>query len=444
MANAGWLFFKGYFEKEGQDSFIWKAETEKDKERNQEFLKTKNKNLFGVGLSPVATVNSLTPYSMNTTYPGLLIGSGLAHETGDLGELKIGFSFDHTTGMPIIPGSSIKGAIRGVFPQFDKNSKQPWTIDYESEMGEKLQKSDDIINKKNSFEIKRAKAARLAWYLGLEEEEDKIIAITKDSDTSRAVYAKIHEIECLLFDGMDIEACKSSIASGEPKTTYFSIYRRDIFHDAFPTELNKKKKLLDPDSITPHIDIKGKLTHEQAMLRNPIPLPFVKVASGVKFDFYFDCKAPDLGDMPTRIKVSNRVAFYACLICDFGLGAKTNVGYGSFVDPNRTPIVPNTGIAQAGTGVSVPPHTQVPQVTTLPIDKIKKDKDIFGRVVKIDGRNIDFELMVDGYGKKATASYGQSDKFKVGQIYLLRISSVEGKGANLTIRIVVTSPDHVG
>src|SRR5690606_22651360 len=50
------------------------------------------------------------------TYPGLIIGTGVAHETGLKGEMKLGLSFDYTTGLPYIPGSSVKGILRSVFP----------------------------------------------------------------------------------------------------------------------------------------------------------------------------------------------------------------------------------------------------------------------------------------------------------------------------------------
>ncbi|MCI0619015.1 type III-B CRISPR module RAMP protein Cmr6, partial [bacterium] len=54
-------------------------------------------------------------FRLYTTYPGLLCGSGYTHDTGSTGDFKIGFFFDHTTGQPIIPGSSVKGVLRQFF-----------------------------------------------------------------------------------------------------------------------------------------------------------------------------------------------------------------------------------------------------------------------------------------------------------------------------------------
>ncbi|MEG1331879.1 MAG: RAMP superfamily CRISPR-associated protein [Eubacterium sp.] len=51
-----------------------------------------------------------------TTYPGLLIGLGTTHEIKDIDEaIKVGFSFDYVTGLPYIPGSSVKGMLRSAF-----------------------------------------------------------------------------------------------------------------------------------------------------------------------------------------------------------------------------------------------------------------------------------------------------------------------------------------
>ena len=60
-------------------------------------------------------------FTLKTTYPGLLIGAGYNHPKlkEDTEDFQIGFFFDHTTGLPVIPGSSIKGALRSVLPFSD-------------------------------------------------------------------------------------------------------------------------------------------------------------------------------------------------------------------------------------------------------------------------------------------------------------------------------------
>ena len=58
-------------------------------------------------------------FELKTTYPGALFGSGLAHVVGDDHEIKIGFQFDYVTGLPYIPGSSVKGILRSMFGKTD-------------------------------------------------------------------------------------------------------------------------------------------------------------------------------------------------------------------------------------------------------------------------------------------------------------------------------------
>lgn len=59
-----------------------------------------------------STFNS---FEIKTIYPGLVCGIGYEHEIGYINEFKPGFSFDYTTGLPYIPGSSIKGTLRSAF-----------------------------------------------------------------------------------------------------------------------------------------------------------------------------------------------------------------------------------------------------------------------------------------------------------------------------------------
>lgn len=52
-------------------------------------------------------------FKLQTVYPGLLSGSGYRHEIGGMEEeFQLGFFFDHATGLPVIPASSIKGVLR--------------------------------------------------------------------------------------------------------------------------------------------------------------------------------------------------------------------------------------------------------------------------------------------------------------------------------------------
>ena len=68
-------------------------------------------------LMPQLDDKSVAPHSieLTTLYPGLLIGTGLAHGFGGKGEAALGLCLDYVTGLPYIPGSSVKGVLRSAF-----------------------------------------------------------------------------------------------------------------------------------------------------------------------------------------------------------------------------------------------------------------------------------------------------------------------------------------
>lgn len=68
--------------------------------------------------------------SLYTQYPGLLIGTGNPHELKMDGAIKCGFTFDYVTGVPYVPGSSLKGMLRSCFPGDEK--KKSVSDEYES------------------------------------------------------------------------------------------------------------------------------------------------------------------------------------------------------------------------------------------------------------------------------------------------------------------------
>lgn len=92
---------------------------------------------------------------------------------------------------------------------------------------------------------------------------------------------------------------------------------QDVFLGAYPVVENDK--LLANEFITPH----GK-----SQIENPIPLSFVKVKSGVSFRFSFLLHDSEKSGLDAKQKK----ALFQRLILDFGVGAKTNVGFGKFVE----------------------------------------------------------------------------------------------------------------
>jgi len=208
-------------------------------------------------------------FHLCTLYPGLIIGTGYLHETKTKEEIKIGFHFDHTTGLPVLPGHSIKGVLRSVFPTFGKKDQ-----------------------------LKEAKAEYISSLLG------------KNSEFSNDE-KKLHWVQKLdeaIFEGKIRE-----------KGVKKSLPRRDVFFDAVicGTE-NKGGKIVGPDFLTPHAK----------PLKNPVPLPFLKVLPGVIWEFSFLLHDTEIDDI--KISAQEKELLFKRILLEQGAGAKTNVGYGRF------------------------------------------------------------------------------------------------------------------
>lgn len=280
-ANAGYLFYKKCYDvfrtKDWEE--ITSGEYKKSKEKSsgkkkekthlEKAIDTVNETIeaFKPNFPPQEQDPDIKHFNLKTTNPGLLIGSGYSHETGIENEFKIGFFFDHTTGLPVIPGSSVKGVLRSVFP-----------------------KPNEPVSKQNGKKS----------YL---KNQLKVI-LNKDLSDKELL-----DLENSVFEGIAFDE--------EKKKKNIPMAQRDIFFDAkIIKTLEKDHKIFGHDSITPH----------KHPLKNPIPLKFLKVLPGVVFQFSFR-----LGDHG-GISADNKKKLFQKILCDIGAGAKTNVGYGQFVE----------------------------------------------------------------------------------------------------------------
>ncbi len=109
MSNLGWLFYKDYFR--GLDY------GDLSHERNSTLIKEKVETLTKQTVTfDSSEMLGNTHFKATTTYPGLILGSGNAHELPSIeGQAILGFAFDYTSGLPVIAGSSIKGVLRSAF-----------------------------------------------------------------------------------------------------------------------------------------------------------------------------------------------------------------------------------------------------------------------------------------------------------------------------------------
>ena len=204
--------------------------------------------------------------NMRVQAPGLLIGSGLAHGLpGSEEDVKTGLQFDYTSGLPVIPGSSVKGVIRSAFPTIKEDKGQSNEAD-----AEKLNYIKSLI-------------------------------------------ADIPEFSSLVLEDNDILELGNQMFN-----------HGDIFADAllvgYGTRMKQHgpvKQVLAEDYITPHTG---------GPLAQPIPIKIVKVAPGVTFAFCFKFSETKIG--AKVVSASMKKALCTAILQNLGVGAKTNVGYG--------------------------------------------------------------------------------------------------------------------
>lgn len=204
--------------------------------------------------------------NMRVQAPGLLIGSGLAHGLpGSEEDVKTGLQFDYTSGLPVIPGSSVKGVIRSAFPTIKEDKEQSNEAD-----AEKLNYIKSLIADIPEFSA-----------LGLEDKD-------------------ILELGNQMFNHGDIFADALLVGYGTRMKQHGPV-----------------KQVLTEDYITPHTG---------GPLAQPIPIKIVKVAPGVTFAFCFKFNETKIG--AKEVSASMKKALCAAILQNLGVGAKTNVGYG--------------------------------------------------------------------------------------------------------------------
>ncbi|HJC97699.1 MAG TPA: type III-B CRISPR module RAMP protein Cmr6 [Candidatus Phocaeicola merdavium] len=192
-------------------------------------------------------------------YPGLITGVGINHEANIEGEFKLGIHLDYLTGMPIIYGSTVKGILCSAFHD----------AGYICSLCEKI--------------------------LGKKIIEDDVEAMRRD-----------------IFEGDELMPGCDPWKDESYKAK--SIYKRDVFFDAVITKADFKGRVLCPDSITPHY---------RNVLRDPVPLPFVKIAPGCVLEFRFRLMNS------TILSREDKFNLFLSILQDSGIGAKSNVGYGN-------------------------------------------------------------------------------------------------------------------
>ncbi|MFN8277407.1 MAG: type III-B CRISPR module RAMP protein Cmr6 [Chitinophagales bacterium] len=284
--NNHLLFYRNYYQGVNWDKLAERGDKSHQSKFNKQLAIIRDAQLLPSLITKYLPQGSFQELPLFTTYPGLTTGIGITHESGALGEIKMGFEFDYTTGMPVIRGHSVKGALRAAFPKlYLAPGKRPdnW---------------EDI--------------AYLLHGLLYKYEEDQYTPEGKTAFLrNEKALKEIEQLELELFEGIGRQ--------GERLT----IYQKDTFLDASITKASTYAgtidRYIDQDTITPHLD----------PLKNPTPLPFLKILPGVEITFRF-C----LHQQPGGRTVEEKCALFERILRRNGLGAKTNVGFGHFEKRN--------------------------------------------------------------------------------------------------------------
>lgn len=182
-------------------------------------------------------------FYMKTTYPGLLIGIGNAHDAANEANLvkdavKLGFALDYVTGLPVIPGSTVKGVLRSAFSEHPEYVKE------------------------------------------------KLEEVTGDARWAEMSNETLKKIENEMFGDKQ-----------NPNTA-----KQDVFFEAVPVKAGAGSRLLGEDFVTSH---KGD-TREMDGLVEPNPVRMLKVLPGVVFAFRFQCLLNEIDGycMTPEVKVN--------------------------------------------------------------------------------------------------------------------------------------------
>jgi CRISPR-associated protein Cmr6 len=296
--NMGLWFYRSFF-----SEFI--AHIDETKEETDEkyaaWLQSKINPILNANFSDYPAISTIAEvylenspsFKLKTVYPGLICGSGYEHEMNFTGEFKLGFTFDYTSGLPFIPGSSIKGVLRSAFkhPDFLHFIITSWINGFNQSKEEWPWHCDDEVQKDTVV---------------------KELEIIQDT-------IEWKRLEHHIFDGIDYVTSKK----------IESVYKTDVFFDSYISNVQEGNHnlFLADDYITSHQNRK-----DQAMspFTEPTPLRFLKVRSDVFFKFQF--RLFDIVDGKNSIIFSSALKkhLFRQILLDTGLGAKTNVGYGQF------------------------------------------------------------------------------------------------------------------
>ena len=217
------------------------------------------------------------------SYPGLITGIGLPHETGtgENDEYKLGMHFDYTYGIPVIYGSSVKGVLHSYFRE----------------------------------------------YVGK-------LHIVQNGENKVLSYAKGESLTAEQQKKLEREIFGSNIDSSDDNDN-MPVGNRDIFFDAIPVQAAPPVRVPIKDSqrIYPGSVLSDDYLcpHNENVFKDPIPIHFLRITPGVIIRFAFHLQDTCVDGI--CFSADAKIELYKKVLTDVGIGAKTNVGYGRLKKP---------------------------------------------------------------------------------------------------------------
>ncbi len=271
--NLNYVFWVDY----DKDLYLREQPADSWKEKNRELTE----KTWKAGRTEIPLQDQ--SFCLKVLYPGLMAGTGYHHESslkgGDDSEISAGFSLDYVTGLPYLPGSSIKGTLRSAFL----------------------------------------------------ENEDYVAELLSQAARERFSAEQVRGLEQAVFGGRHPYDRRKAAAREKRDRG------QDCFLDAFPVRADRANRLLGIETLASHRSEDPAL---QGLTKITL-FRFLKVVPGVVFQFRFRLEDTELGD-GSRVTAKQKLCLFKSLLLDLGTGAKTNAGYGAWeeaaeADLQRTP-----------------------------------------------------------------------------------------------------------
>jgi len=229
--------------------------------------------------------------------------------------MEFSLTLQHTSGLPVIPGSALKGLTRtyALLTIAEKLDFHPLSLKGMAEL--------EVYNKAN-------KVAKVVLRTPLEYLDEALS--TWDDKARASVLESAVQVDKLVGKKQGQGDLAQVSDLGDIYRTAFGSQEAGgacIFYDAVVARLSPQGALFEADVMTPHFADYYTNTGEKPPddAGNPNPITFVTVAAGTTFAFAVGLRPG--GDPAAR---EQAVAWLKAALHELGIGAKTAAGYGIF------------------------------------------------------------------------------------------------------------------